>query len=230
MTLIPLPLRRGFDFVLEPFVRSLITRQVTPNTITTVGTAVLIGSAVAYGFAQVRLGGGLLLLSGAIDMIDGKVARGGGRITRFGAFYDSTLDRIGEGALFMGITFYFLDAGITAPWLPWAVGITLVALASGLTVSYARARAEGLGLDCRVGIAQRAERILVLGVPSVLVGPGRDGLVLLVIVSLLALTALVTVVQRIVHVYRVTHALEGVPQHGPTTTRADAVGKGPRGG
>lgn len=230
MTLIPTPVRRGFDAVLDPLVRGLIAGRINPNTITTVGTAVLLGSAVAYGYGYIRLGGALLLLSGALDMLDGKVARGGGKITRFGAFYDSTLDRVGEAALYTGITFYFLGGGVSARWFHLAVWITLVAISSGLIVSYARARAEGLGLECKVGIAQRAERILVLGVPTLFFGPGPDGLLLLSIVFLLALTAVITVGQRIAHVYRVTRGLERPPEaRAPASAVADMLGKGPTG-
>jgi CDP-diacylglycerol--glycerol-3-phosphate 3-phosphatidyltransferase len=230
MTLIPAPIRRGFEAVLEPFVRSLIAGGVTPNTVTTVGTGVLVASAIAFGYGHIHLGGALLLLSGALDMIDGKVARGGGKMTRFGAFYDSTLDRLGEAALFAGIAFYFLAGGVPASRLLVGMWITLVALAAGLIVSYARARAEGLGLDCKVGMMQRAERILALGVPTLFFGAGPGGTLLLVIVFLLALTSVITIGQRIAHVYRITRDLEGVPEHGSTPAMADGLGKGPRSG
>jgi CDP-diacylglycerol--glycerol-3-phosphate 3-phosphatidyltransferase len=230
MTLIPAPVRRGFDAVLEPIVRSLIGGRVSPNAITTVGTGVLVGSAIAYGYGYVRLGGALLLFSGVLDMVDGKVARGGGRITRFGAFYDSTLDRLGEAALFTGLLLYFLSGGIDPRWLHLAVWITLVAISSGLIVSYARARAEGLGFDCKVGIAQRAERILVLGIPTLVFGSGPEGLLLLGIVFLLALTAVITIVQRIVHIYRLSQDLEPAPPpRAPAPAMADLLRKGPTG-
>ena len=230
MTIIPVPIQRGFDAVLAPIVRRLIAGQISPNAITTVGTLILGGSAVAFGFGYVRLGGALLLLSGALDMLDGKVARGGGQMTRFGAFYDSTLDRIGEAALFTGIAFYFMSGAMSPRWQHLAIWITLIALSSGLIVSYARARAEGLGMDCKVGVAQRAERILLLGIPSMFFGAGPEGLLLLVIVFLLALTSLITVAQRIAHVYRITRDLEGVPEHGSRSAMADVSGKGPRSG
>jgi CDP-diacylglycerol--glycerol-3-phosphate 3-phosphatidyltransferase len=204
MTLIPAPVRRGFESTLDPIVRKLIAARVNPNALTTLGTLVLVVGGIAYGVGWTRWGGALLLLSGAVDMLDGKVARGGGRMTRFGAFYDSTLDRVGEVALFTGIGLYFLNGGVPPERAALAVGTAMLALGSGLTVSYARARAEGLGLDCRVGLAQRAERILGLGVPTLGFGPGPDGLLLLVIVTLLALSAVITVGQRILHVSRIT--------------------------
>lgn len=206
MSLIPTPVRNAFERLLDPFVNALIRSNVSPNVITTIGTAVVLASGVAFGVGQVRLAGVLLLLSGVGDMLDGRVARRGNRVTPFGAFYDSTLDRVGDAALFGGIAMYFVRGGVRADLVIPALGAALVALASIQIVSYARARAEGLSLDCKVGIAQRAERILGLGVPSLFVGAGPDGLVLLAIVVILGVLAAITVVQRIVHVHRVTRA------------------------
>jgi CDP-diacylglycerol--glycerol-3-phosphate 3-phosphatidyltransferase len=155
----------------------LIRNRVRPNTITTFGTVLVLISAVAYAFGHVRFGGMLLLLSGLLDTLDGQVARGGAMVTRFGAFYDSTLDRIGDGATFIGIGAFLLTAPDVAYRIP-AVIACMVAILSSLLVSYARARAEGLGMDCKVGIAQRAERIVALGVASLAVGAGPHAVVL----------------------------------------------------
>ena len=205
---IPPPLKRGFEATLTPLVTRLIAWRVTPNAITTAGTLVLVSGGFAFGYGSAHLGGALLLASGIFDMLDGRVARATGGVTAFGAFYDSTLDRIAESALFMGIAFYFMNGGLPADWRTIGVATALVALAAGLVVSYTRARAEGLGLECKVGLAQRAERILGIGVPSVFVGAGPDGFVLLSIVALVAVVAVITVAQRIAHVRRLTRALE----------------------
>jgi CDP-diacylglycerol--glycerol-3-phosphate 3-phosphatidyltransferase len=122
-------------------------------------------------------------------------------VTKFGAFYDSTLDRVGDGATFIGIGAFFLTAPDVAYRVPAAIAC-MVAILSSLLVSYARARAEGLGIDCKVGIAQRAERILLVGVPSLLVGAGPHALLLEAIVALLAVASVITVAQRFVYVYR----------------------------
>ncbi len=204
MSLIPRPVRRGFEAALAPLVDRLIAAHVGPNAITTVGTLIVIGSGVAFGFGWVRPGGFLLLMSGIGDMLDGRVARGGNTVSKFGAFYDSTLDRIGDAALFGGIAVFFVAGGVREGWQLPALVITLVALSATLVVSYARARAEGLGLDCKVGIAQRAERILGIGLPTLFVGAGPDGLLLLAVVTVLAVLAVITVGQRIVHVQQVT--------------------------
>jgi CDP-diacylglycerol--glycerol-3-phosphate 3-phosphatidyltransferase len=194
-------LEKPFYAAVNPLVERLIRAGVRPNTITTVGTGLVLVSAVAYGMGHIRLGGLILLLSGIADTLDGQVARGGAMVTRFGAFYDSTLDRVGDGATFIGIGAYLLMAPDTAYRIP-AVILCMVAILSSLLVSYARARAEGLGLDCKVGIAQRAERILGLGLASLLVGAGPRAIVLEAIVALLAVASTITVVQRFVYVYR----------------------------
>jgi CDP-diacylglycerol--glycerol-3-phosphate 3-phosphatidyltransferase len=203
-------LEKPFYTTVNPLVERLIRAGVRPNTITTVGTGLVLVSALAYATGHIRTGGALLLLSGVADTLDGQVARGGAMVTRFGAFYDSTLDRVGDGATFIGLGAFLMTAPDVALRTP-AVVVCMVAILSSLLVSYARARAEGLGLDCKVGIAQRAERILGLGVASVVFGAGPHALLLEAIVTLLAIASIITVVQRFVYVYRhagrVDHAL-----------------------
>ena len=207
MKLVTKSLERAFFALTEPFVGWLLKSGVRPNTLTTVGALLVVASAVAYGGGFIRSGGALLLLSGVVDTFDGQVARRGGMVSRFGAFYDSTLDRVGDGATFIGIAVYLL----TAPGIEYRVTsaiVCMIAVLSSLLVSYARARAEGLGIDCKVGLVQRAERLIGIGIPTVIVGAGPQGLVLQGIVLVLALLSTVTVVQRFVYVYRVT---DGAP-------------------
>ncbi len=206
MNLIPPVVRRGVMQLLGPLVQLLVRLQVRPNTITTAGTLIVIASALAFARGRVHLGGVLLLVSGVFDMLDGRVARDGGAPTVFGAFYDSTLDRVGESALFTGIAAWFLQGGVPHDWLMLAVVLCFVALASSLLVSYTRARAEALGIACTVGFAQRADRIVLLGVPTLLLGGGRNGMLLFWLVAVLALATAITVVQRVVHVARVARS------------------------
>lgn len=220
-------LEKPFYRVVEPMVQRLIRTGVRPNTITTVGTGLVLVSALAYGLGHIRIGGALLLLSGVADTLDGQVARGGAMVTRFGAFYDSTLDRVGDGATFIGIGAFLLTAPDVAYRVP-AVIACMVAILSSLLVSYARARAEGLGLDCKVGIAQRAERILGLGVASLLVGAGPHAIVLEGLVALLAVASIITVIQRFAYVYRVANGVDaaaglGEPARARPRERAAAL-------
>src|SRR5438132_132317 len=143
MNVIPQRVRDGFGKLIEPLAVVFIRLHIRPNLITTVGTLVVIASATAFGLGWVRPGGLLLLVSGLFDLLDGRVARRADMTTTFGAFYDSTLDRVGEAALFGGIALYFLRGGVPPGRLTFAVVACLVALAASLIVSYTRARAEG---------------------------------------------------------------------------------------
>lgn len=197
-------LERQYYALTGPVVRWLVRHGVRPNAITTLGTLIVVVSAVAYGFGAIRWGGFLLLLSGLFDTLDGAVARQSGTTTKFGAFYDSTLDRIGDGATFIGIAAYLLHAPDVA-YRNLAIILAMIATLASLVVSYARARAEGIGIAAKVGIAQRAERIVLLGVASVVVGAGPRAIVLEAIVALLAVASIVTIVQRFHFVYRATN-------------------------
>jgi len=203
MNVIPQVVKDGFVRLVGPVARAFIRAGIRPNAITTVGTLVVCGAGVAFGFGSIRIGGFLLLLSGVFDILDGQVARQGAMMTTFGAFYDSTLDRVGEAAVFAGLAIYFERGGVPLGRQTAALGISLTALAMSMLVSYARARAEGLGLECKVGIAPRAERILLLGAPALLCGPGRNGALLFWIVAILAAAATITVVQRVLYVARI---------------------------
>jgi CDP-diacylglycerol---glycerol-3-phosphate 3-phosphatidyltransferase len=204
MNVIPQRARDAFERALDPLARILIRWRVRPNLITTIGALVVLGAAAAFTRGWIRWGGFLLLFSGLFDMVDGRVARQSKMATAFGAFYDSTLDRVGEALLFSSIAVYFLRGGVAAEWVTPAVVACLAALASSLLVSYTRARAEGLGLTARVGIAQRAERVLLLGVPTMVFGAGPQGMLLVWIVGILALATAITVVQRVIHVARLS--------------------------
>ena len=223
MNVIPQRVKDGFVKLISPLARLLIKGGVHPNAITTVGTLLVIVSGVAFGVGAIRWAGLLLLLSGILDLLDGQVARQSGKSTTFGAFYDSTLDRIGEGAVFSGLIFYFLSGPLPSILKPRAVAAGLIALVASFLVSYTRARAEALGVENKVGIAPRAERILLLGLPALFLGagPGRPGVVLFWIVAVLALVSAITVIQRVVHVARVAR---GAPPPSPIPKRETLPG------
>src|SRR5438874_13633074 len=143
MNVIPQRVKDAGVALTAPLARALIQGGVQPNVITTLGTIVVIGSGVAFGFGEIRLGGLLLLVSGVFDILDGEVARHGGMATTFGAFYDSTLDRIGESAVFAGLALYFLHAPLLANFVGHAVGAVIAALGWWLIVCSWRARCVG---------------------------------------------------------------------------------------
>ena len=219
MNVIPQRVKDGFVRLVGPIARGLIRSGIKPNAVTTAGTLVVLGSAVAFWRGAPQLAGALLLASGLFDILDGQVARQGGLGTKFGAFYDSTLDRVGESAIFAGIALWFLSGGVPAARAPVAVGLAIAALVSSLLVSYTRARAEGLGLEAKVGIAQRAERFVLLGVPTLFFGAGRDGALLFWIIVVLAGATTITVLQRVVHVARVSED----PTRAPTAAKRDTL-------
>src|SRR5260370_24160663 len=143
MNLIPQQVRDRFGTLLDPVALLLIRWHGRPNLITTVGTLVVVGSAAAFALGDVRWGGWLLLVAGLFDMVDGQVARQGGTTTTFGAFYDSTLDRVGEALLFCGIALYFLGGGVPAVRVTPAVAVALVAPAARPPVAYTPAPGHG---------------------------------------------------------------------------------------
>lgn len=215
MNVIPQAVKDGFVRLTKPIVGRLVRAHVRPNTITTLGAAIVIGSAVAFAMSEIRLAGLLLLLSGLFDILDGQVARVGGMNSTFGAFYDSTLDRVGESALFAGIALHFLRNGLPPAETTLGVMLAITALAASLLVSYTRARAEGLGLEAKVGIAARAERFLLLGAPTLVLGNAWGGRLLFWIVAVLALITVITVIQRVIYVARTADAVPARRTGGP---------------
>jgi CDP-diacylglycerol--glycerol-3-phosphate 3-phosphatidyltransferase len=229
-TLLPEPLKVAFLEWIDPLADALIKAGLTPNRITTLSILTLLGSGTAFALGELRIGAALLLLSGLFDLLDGKVARRSHQESKFGAFYDSVMDRLGEAALFTGISIYFLTAA-GQRWPILGLIVCFASLSGAFLVSYARARAEGLGLDCKVGMAQRAERILFIAVPTLIWGAGRHGYLLLAILVVLMLMSFLTVWQRIIHVWRITEGSAASPpargqRNSPAVVVADSALKG----
>ena len=159
-----------------------------PNLITIAGLFITALAAIMIP-SNLFAGGLLILAGGAFDMLDGLVARANGKRTRFGAFLDSTLDRYSDSMLFIGVSWYFYNTGSIAGAL-----LSIGGLVGSLAISYARARAEGLGIDCKVGLLERPERVILLALGCL------TGAVFPVIVIIFILSHF-TVIQRIVYVY-----------------------------
>jgi CDP-diacylglycerol--glycerol-3-phosphate 3-phosphatidyltransferase len=169
----------------------------------------------------VRVAGLLILLGGYLDILDGRVARVTGLGSKFGSFYDSTLDRISEIVVFLGLLSLYNDYRLELGDVGM-IYLIMLAMAGSLMISYTRARAEALGLDCRVGLMPRAERVVLMGVAALAFGETWDGLVLKVVIGLLAVTTNLTAFQRIIWVHR--HA-RGVPLDEPRTHIPEPVSR-----
>src|ERR1700682_1972000 len=202
-------LKKGALRVIEPAIRFLARNNVSPNTITTVGTLLTIAAGVVYATGHIMTAGWLMSVTAVFDVIDGQVARRTGRSTVFGAFYDSTPDRVADGALMAGLTVFYMTSPVHGNI--YMVVVCLVGIIGTFLVSYTRARAESLGIDAKVGVMQRPERIVLLSAPQALFGLFWNGWVLMGIIIVLSVTAWITAVQRIAFVYRATKHLDSAP-------------------
>ncbi len=200
-------LRGAVYGIIDPLTDWLSARRVHPNALTTIGFLVTCSSALAFHQHHVRTAGFLILLGGFFDILDGRVARLTGLGSKFGAFYDSTLDRISEIAVFMGLLSLYNDYRLELGDVGM-IYLIMLAMAGSLMISYTRARAEAMGLDCRVGLMPRAERVVLLGAASLFFGEAWNGLVLKIVIVILAVLTNLTAFQRIIWVYQ--HA-RGVP-------------------
>lgn len=188
----------GYLKLMEPIAAVLIRVGISANALTTLGTLATVIGAVAFAFGHMRAGAWIIGLTAIADALDGIVARRTGQVTIFGAFYDSTLDRIADGALLAGIAFFYASHPVyhNLPML----AISLAGIIGTYMVSYARARAEALGIDAKVGVMQRAERVILICVPQALFGLAFNGWVLMGVVVLLTVTAWHTAILRINYV------------------------------
>lgn len=178
--------------ILMPIARAVGRLGIHPNTVTIVGMLLQVGVAVMFSWGHITLGGWLLLAVAPVDALDGALARALGKASRFGAFLDSTLDRISDAALILGLTAHYMSQGARLE-----VALLLISLVAAMMVSYVRARAEASGFPCKVGLLTRLERILLIGVLSAIGLP-------VVMIWALALLSVFTVLQRIFYVYAIS--------------------------
>ena len=193
--------RRFWTAVFAPIGNFLLRHGVSPNAVTFVGTIGVCGGALVC-FPQGWLLAGVLVITLFVfsDMIDGYMARTSGQVSLFGSFLDSTLDRIGDAAIFGGLAMYYVGPGDDTAW----AALAIYCLAMGSVTSYARAKAESLGMQAKVGIAERADRLvailMVTGLADLLRLLGVDDRVMWLIpigLTLLAVASTITVAQRI---------------------------------
>jgi CDP-diacylglycerol--glycerol-3-phosphate 3-phosphatidyltransferase len=202
-------IKRGYLRLIQPVADFLVRRRENPNTITTIGTLCAMTAGGIYASGHIRIAGWVLGLTAIFDVLDGTVARRTGRSTVFGAFYDSTLDRVADGALLGGLAIFFARNnvlhGVPSEAGTPMVAVTILGIIGTFLTSYTRARAEALGIDAKVGLMQRPERVVLLSAPQAFFGLALGGWVLILIVVLLSVTAWITAVQRIMFVHHVTH-------------------------
>jgi phosphatidylglycerophosphate synthase len=161
--------------IIDPFVELLIKLKATPNIITTIGLLLNILASIVFiiggehgkqgDLSYIGWGSWLILFAGLFDMLDGQVARIGKMSSRFGALYDSVLDRYSELFMFLGICYYLVAHHYFLSSL-----FAFIALIGSMMVSYTRARAEGLGVECKEGLMQRPERIIIISISGIVCG------------------------------------------------------------
>ena len=208
-------LQKAIYAVINPLIKGLIKLHITPNMITTLGfignivaTASFIYAALSFqagnqttALAHVAWGGATILFAGLFDMIDGRLARLGNMSTTFGAMWDSVLDRYSELSSLFGVVLIFLLNGDF-----WMGVVSFTAMIGSIMVSYVRARAEGLNIECKVGIMQRPERVVVLALTAIITGITSNLQWLAGGMILIAILANFTAFWRIAHCYK---ALQG---------------------
>lgn len=213
----------GLDFLKAPMywftgplVRWMIRVGIHPNAVTTMGFATTVAAGITFHLDHVRTAGFLVLIGGLFDLLDGRVARESGLASKFGSFYDSTLDRISEIVVYIGLASLY-NTIHPQPRDLVMIYVIMAAMGGSVMVSYTRARAEGLGLDCKVGLMQRAERVVLLGAAAWCFGLDFNGVVLTGVIIIVAILTNITAIQRIVWVF----------QHGAGVPLDDGLSGGP---
>ena len=203
-------IRKVTKWFVVPIAVALGKLGVSPNVLTVTGFVLNIGVAYVLALGRFRLAGVLTLAVAGFDALDGTLARETRRASRFGAFLDSVMDRLSEATIYAGLLVYYMSKGANRE-----VFLIYIGIIGSLLVSYARARAEGVGVECKVGLLTRVERAIVL-VTALILG------IVPVALWVLAILANVTAFQRIWHVWQVTR---GVGPEEPEKRKAPEPGK-----
>jgi CDP-diacylglycerol--glycerol-3-phosphate 3-phosphatidyltransferase len=193
----------GGKRIIDAMVRGLARSRINPNVLTFMGLLMNIGCGVLFGYGMFFKAGLLMILANIFDMFDGQVARLRGRVTRFGAFFDSVIDRYSDIIVFVGIMVFY--ARNTREHSTLLVALTGLALVGSVMISYSRARAESLDIACKVGFLERPERVVLLIIGSLTeVGPPTNLFLhkMPQVLWVLAVLSHWTVVHRIYHTWR----------------------------
>lgn len=193
--------------IINPVIKGMIKIGFTPNLVTTTGFVLNLVAAGMFLYAAneftdstaiVGWSGGVILFAGLFDMMDGRLARMGNMSSKFGALWDSTLDRYSELFTLFGVAMYLILNG----WIISGI-VTFFAMVGSVMVSYVRARAEGLGIECKVGLMQRPERVVLTSLGAILYGIFDNIWFLVVPIIIIAILANITAFWRIGHCYKV---------------------------
>jgi CDP-diacylglycerol--glycerol-3-phosphate 3-phosphatidyltransferase len=190
--------RKSAYHITEPLVPFLVRRHITPTTLTWIGFAISLGAAALIATGHLFPAGFVVLVSGFFDMLDGALARHNNQVTRSGAVLDSTLDRVSEAVLLLGVLIFYLSSGNQSTI---GILITGLALIGSPLVSYVRARAETIGLECKIGLFTRAERVIVLAVGLL---ASHFSYALVTALAIIALFSFITAGQRLHYVLKQT--------------------------
>lgn len=208
-------LQRVIYAVINPLIQAMVKIGITPNMVTAIGflgnlgaTALFVMAALVAGrgntaeaMAMIGWGGATILFAGLFDMMDGRLARVSGNSSVFGALWDSTLDRYSEMVSLFGVSIVFLSFG----WF-WTGVVTYAAVLGSVMVSYVRARAEGLGIECKVGLLQRPERVVITALVAIVSGVTANLWWMAGGMLVIAVLANLTACWRILHCYKVLKA------------------------
>ncbi len=189
-------IRSAISQYIETPVASMMSRMgLTPNLVTMIGLLIAVAAAYLVGVGLWWAGGLVALFAGVFDMFDGALARATGRASDFGALLDSTIDRVSEAVILLGVlAFYLTKDNDTGAMLVY------VALVGSIMVSYMRARSEGLGIDCKVGVMTRPERVVLTGFG--LIVAHWIPVVMLVVLGVIAALTVLTAIHRLTHTWR----------------------------
>jgi phosphatidylinositol phosphate synthase len=190
--------RSGYGRIVDPVARGLLRLGISPDAVTVLGTLGVLVATLGFAARGQFLVAVLIGLAfGLVDIVDGAMARARGYGTRFGALLDSTMDRIADGAVFGSVAYWYASEQQLPP-----MAAALICLVASQVISYVKARAQSVGIDCDVGIAERAERLVLVGLGALVTGLGVEW-ALPAALWLLVVLSLVTVAQRVLHVRRV---------------------------
>jgi CDP-diacylglycerol--glycerol-3-phosphate 3-phosphatidyltransferase len=204
-------LKGWFTHLTNPVANVLISLGVTANTVTILGFVINVVAGILFAYERLILAGILIVVGGSFDMIDGAVARMRKVSDSSGALLDSVIDRYSEAAVFMGIAAYFYKS--SGLYGVWGILLTFATMIGSFLVSYTRARSEGLAVECKVGLMQRTERLVLLAISVIANGILKNlvanNLILIIVLAILTIFTHITAVHRLIYSFRRLRNLSG---------------------